>query len=257
MGLIRRPTTRCLCPHPLHPPGCPRMIVTILRLDIGRRVETDFRNAYRQLLATLRRIPGDNHWFCGENTPKQMLIPFEDEDPVVDRLRERADRMGATSFTASVVNDNGTKRRPGLIEIDYIPAMGYMTISLYRPDQLHANPTRLVAETLLSVLEGESGTTFAFADVYDKVDGEFQFYKTTYATFPHRQCVGWMAYVRQAVSRQQLPLAADVLPAPGGSIVVSVEEAFDLSNKEHIRRANEIEMEMNDLGLLAATDPTF
>ncbi|WP_341776938.1 hypothetical protein [Stenotrophomonas indicatrix] len=63
--------------------------------------------------------------------------------------------------------------------------------------------------------------------------------------------------MRQAVSGQQLPLAVDVLPAPGGSIVVSVDEAFDLSNKEHIRRANEIEMEMNDLGLLAVTDSTF
>lgn len=233
------------------------MIFAILRLDIGQRVETDFHGAYRQLLETLRSIPGNNEWFCGENTPKQKLIPFEDEDAVVDRLRERADRMGSTSFSASVVNDNGTKRRPGLIEIDYIPAMGYMTVSLYRPDQLHANPTRLVAETLISVLEQEPGTTFAFADVYDKVDGEFQFYKTTYATFPHRQCVGWMAYVRHAATRQQLPLAADVLPAPGGSIVVSIDQAFDLSNKEHIQRANEVEMEMNDLGLLAVTDPTF
>lgn len=233
------------------------MIFAILRLDIGQRVETDFHGAYRQLLATLRRIPGNNEWFCGENTPKQKLIPFEDEDAVVDRLRERADRMGSTSFSASVVNDSGTKRRPGLIEIDYIPAMGYMTVSLYRPDQLHANPTRLVAETLISVLEEEPGTTFAFTDVYDKVDGEFQFYKTKYATFPHRQCVGWMAYVRHAATRQQLPLAADVLPAPGGSIVVSIDQAFDLSNKEHIQRANEVEMEMNDLGLLAVTDPTF
>lgn len=146
MGLIQHSAT-----------GCLRMIVTILRLDIGRRVETDFRNAYRQLLATLRRIPVDNQWFCGENTPKQMLIPFEDEDPVVDRLQERADRMGATSFTASVVNDNGTKRRPGLIEIDYIPAMGYMTISLYRPDQLHANPTRLVAVRRLDGLRAPGG----------------------------------------------------------------------------------------------------
>ena len=233
------------------------MIFTILRLDIGERVETDFHNAYCLLLATLRRIPGNHDWFCGENTPKQRPIPFEDEDAVLNRLRERAERMGSESLSAAVVNDNGTKRRPGLIEIDYIPAMGYMTLSVYRPDQMQGNPTQLVADILLAVLEGERGTRFAFADVYDKVDGEFQYYKSKYATFPHRKCVGWMAYVPKTVTQQQLPLAAAVLPAPGGSIVVTVDQAFDLANKDHIQRANEVEMDMNDLGLLPVIDPTF
>lgn len=233
------------------------MIFAILRLDIGKRIETDVRSSYRHLLTTLRRIPGNHEWFCGENTPKQSLIPFEDEDAVLLRLQERTKLMGSESLSAALVNDNGTKRRPGLIEIDYIPGMGYMTVSLYRPDQIQANPTQLVADIMLAVLEGERGTTFAFADVYDKVDGEFQYYKSTYATFPHRKCVGWMAYVPKTVTQQQLPLAAAVLPAPGGSIVVTVDQAFDLANKDHIQRANEVEMDMNDLGLLSVIDPTF
>ncbi|WXF83173.1 hypothetical protein WDV90_17795 [Xanthomonas translucens pv. undulosa] len=59
------------------------------------------------------------------------------------------------------------------------------------------------------------------------------------------------------MTKEQLPLAADILPANGGSIIVATQEPFDLSNKEHIKRANQIEMDMNDLGLLAVTDPTF
>lgn len=233
------------------------MILTILRFDLGKPAESDFRSIYRQLLTTLGRIPGNHEWFCGENTPEQRVIPFGDEEAVLNRLQERAKLMDSESFSAAVVSDSGTKRHPGLIEIDYIPGMGYMTLSLYRPDQIVSNPTQLVADIMLAVLEGERGTTFAFADVYDKVDGKFAYYKTTYATFPHRQCVGWMAYVRKKVSPEQLPLAAAILPAPNGSIVVSVDQAFDLANKDHIQRANEVEMDMNDLGLLAVTDPAF
>jgi hypothetical protein len=233
------------------------MIFTILCFDIGKKIEADFRSTYRQLLTTLRRFPGNHEWFCGENSPEQRPIPFDDEDAVLKRLHERAKLMGSKSLSAAVVNDNGTKRRPGLIEIDYISAMGYMTVSMCRPDQVQANPTQWVADIMLAVLEGEPEATFAFADVYDKVDGEFQYYKTTYATFPHRKCVGWMAYVRETVSQQQLPLAAALLPAPGGTIVVSVDQAFDLANKEHIKRANQIEMDMSDLGLLPVIDPSF
>ncbi|MNW14185.1 hypothetical protein D3C71_2123410 [compost metagenome] len=66
-----------------------------------------------------------------------------------------------------------------------------------------------------------------------------------------------MAYVRETVSQQQLPLAAALLPAPAGTIVVSVDQAFDLANKDHIQRANEVEMDMSDLGLLPVIDPSF
>ncbi|MBH1434041.1 immunity 52 family protein [Stenotrophomonas maltophilia] len=233
------------------------MICTILRIDIGQRKETDFLGAYWHLLEMLRRIPGNHNWFCGENTPKQKLVPFEDEGAVVARLRERAELMGSEAFAAAVVNDSGTKRHPGLIEIDYMPEFGYMTLAISRPDKLEANPTSLVVGIMLAVLEGEPEVTFAFADVYDKVHGEFQYYKTSYATFPHRKCVGWMAYVRNKLSDQDLPIADAVVPAPNGSIVISVNEAFDLANPDHIQRANEVEMEMNDMGLLEVTDATF
>lgn len=233
------------------------MISTIILFEINKHIKSDFHSAYRQFSMALQRIPGNYEWFCGVNTPKQKQIPFEQEDAVVQRLRERSVLMGLQSFSAAAASDDLKGRRPGLIEIDYNPELGYMTVNLYRPDQVQANPTQLVADIMLAVLEGEPETTYAFADVYDKVDGEFQYYKTTYATFPHRKCVGWMAYVREAVSQQQLPFAAALLPAPSGTIVVSVDQAFDLANKDHIQRANEVEMDMSDLGLLPVIDPSF
>lgn len=233
------------------------MISTIIRFEINKHIKSDFHSAYRQLYRALRRISGDYEWFCGVNTPKQKQIPFEQEEAVVQRLRERSALMGLQGFSAAVASDDLKGRRPGLIEIDYNPESGYMAIDLYRPDQVRENPTQWVAEIILAMLEAEPDTTFAFADVYDKVDGEFQYYKSKYATFPHRKCVGWMAYVPKTVTQQQLPLAATILPAPGGSIVVTVDQAFDLANKDHIQRANEVEMDMNDLGLLPVTDPAF
>ena len=233
------------------------MISTIIRFTINKHIKSDFHSAYCQLFTLLQRIPGKYEWFCGVNTPKQVQIPFGEDEAVVQRLRERSSLMGLKSFSAAVASDDKKSRGAGLIEIDYNPELGYMTISLYRPDQVLANPTQWVADIMLAVLEGEPETTFAFADVYDKVDGEFRYYKTRYATFPHRQCVGWMAYIPKTVTQAELPLAAAVLPAPGGSIVVAVDQAFDLANKLHIQQANQLEMDMNDLGLLAVTNPAF
>ncbi|WP_269792433.1 Imm52 family immunity protein [Stenotrophomonas sp. Iso1] len=233
------------------------MISIIIRFKISEHIKSDFGSAYRQLYMALQRIPGNYEWFCGVNTPKQKQIPFEQEDAVVQRLRERSALMGLQSFSAAVASDDRKSRQPGLIEIDYNPELGYMTVDLYRPDQVLVNPTQWVADIMLAMLESERETTFAFADVYDKVDGEFQYYKSKYATFPHRQCLGWMAYVPQVVTMEQLPLAARIIPAEGGSIIVAVDEPFDLANKAHIKRANQIEMDMCDLGLLAVTDPSF
>ncbi|WMJ68913.1 Imm52 family immunity protein [Stenotrophomonas sp. 24(2023)] len=233
------------------------MISTYIRIDITKQVKTDFQASYRQLRETLRRIPGNHLWFCGVNAPGQQPVRFEQEDIALPRLRKRSELLGSTSFGAYVSSDNATRRFPGLIEIDYNPECSYMTISVYRPDEVKANPTPIVSDILLAVLEGEPGITFAFADVYDKVDGAFKYYRTAHATFPHRKCLGWMAYVPETVTHEQLPLAAAILPAPGGSIIVSIDEAFNLADTHHIQRANQIEMDMSDLELLPVIDPTF
>ncbi|QRD62797.1 immunity 52 family protein (plasmid) [Xanthomonas citri pv. citri] len=138
-----------------------------------------------------------------------------------------------------------------------MPDIGRATISIYKPDHKFQAPYDVVLGTLKAFVESGAGTEFAFVNVYDRVDGALQYYRPSYATFPHRQCLGWMCYVPKAVSKEQLPLAADVIQIKSGTIVVAVAETFDMTNREHIKRANQIEMDMNDLGLLAVLDPSL
>lgn len=175
---------------------------------------------------------------------------MDDVPAVLHRLRVRAELDGTRAFGASLLNHATGKRQPGLINIDYNPCFGSMTVVVHRPADVQPNPTRWVADIMLAVLQSGLATSYAFADVYDQLGGRFQNYHDACASYPGRHCLGWMAYVRRAVSAAELPQAAMILPAPGGSIVVSVDAAFNLADKTHVRTANVLEMRMYELGLL-------
>lgn len=73
--------------------------------------------------------------------------------------------------------------------------------------------------------------------------------------FPDRIPVGWMIYTPAIILKELIPEAARVVPVMDGhkqigTIVVSTEGIFDGNNKEHISKANDIEIKLLDLGLL-------
>jgi len=73
--------------------------------------------------------------------------------------------------------------------------------------------------------------------------------------FPDRLAVGWMLYIPYIALNELIPEAARVFPVMDGkeqkgTIVISTEEIFDGNNKEHIGKANDIEIRLLDLGLL-------
>jgi hypothetical protein len=73
--------------------------------------------------------------------------------------------------------------------------------------------------------------------------------------FPDRLSVGWMLYVPHIIMPNLITEAAKVVTVMDGdkqkgTIIVSTEEIFDGNNKEHIGRANDIEIKLLDLGLL-------
>ncbi len=62
-------------------------------------------------------------------------------------------------------------------------------------------------------------------------------------------------YIPHIVLTELIPEAARVVPVMDGdnqkgTIIVSTEEIFDGNNKEHIGKANDIEIKLLDLGLL-------
>ncbi|MFC7519697.1 Imm52 family immunity protein [Xanthomonas populi] len=161
-----------------------------------------------------------------------------------------------------VLSSQAGKRQPGRIEISYMPRFGRLDVMIFKPNIAFGRDASDICIKCVGSLAAWDRPNFAYVDIYDNAPspeepGDKTSYRASLATFPHRQCLGWMAYVAQVVTKQQLPLAADIVPVKGGSIIVAVDEPFDLANKEHIKRANQIEMDMNDLGLLAVIDPTF
>ncbi|PQZ54390.1 hypothetical protein CQ050_30145 [Achromobacter sp. MYb9] len=81
-----------------------------------------------------------------------------------------------------------------------------------------------------------------------------------YATrkvFDDKPGVGWMLYLPQVITAQQVPEAQALIPVPAagkkqtGTIIVSVaDEVFSLDNPRHVESANHIEMRLVDQDLL-------
>jgi len=108
-------------------------------------------------------------------------------------------------------------------------------------------------------LPGATSPVQGFIDVMLAVDQErtlttgavFSEGYMAHRVFPHRRWGGWMAYVPARITLQDIPQAAEVIDARnGGSIVVTTHDLFDDKNAEHVRRANEIEIRLVELGLL-------
>lgn len=84
------------------------------------------------------------------------------------------------------------------------------------------------------------------------------YYGSDHRVFEHREFLGWMGFVRETVTPDDIAEADDVTPlAPGGTLIVSVADAFDVHNPAHIQKAQRVEMRLADLGLLPFTDTRF
>ena len=73
--------------------------------------------------------------------------------------------------------------------------------------------------------------------------------------FKDRPPVAWMVYLPLKIETHHAPEAAALLPIldtdkQKGTLVVSTMETFDAENKEHVKRANDIEIRLADQDLL-------
>ena len=72
--------------------------------------------------------------------------------------------------------------------------------------------------------------------------------------FPDRLPVGWMLYLNKKITQEQLPMAAELIHIENeknnGTLIISTDHVFDGSDKDDIKKANEIEIQLTGLGLL-------
>ena len=72
--------------------------------------------------------------------------------------------------------------------------------------------------------------------------------------FPDRLPVGWMLYLNKHITQEQVPMAAELIHIENeknnGTLIISTDHVFDGSDKDDIKKANEIEIQLTGLGLL-------
>ncbi|WP_170292338.1 Imm52 family immunity protein [Xanthomonas maliensis] len=83
----------------------------------------------------------------------------------------------------------------------------------------------------------------------------FDSYAFDHQLFPHRRWLGWMGFVPHRVEARHVPEAASVIAVGHqGTVIVAVQECFDLHNPAHLQRAHRVEARLAHLGLLDVTD---
>ncbi len=208
--------------------------------------------------------PGFVFWYGGMNKAEDRLVRFDQRNLFIDRLRLSVDQgyeHEGVSVLVTTYDDDNNPKKPGGAKIWFSPEGSFLNFDLFKPVETFGEvETFNICRAIFLSLAKAEPMTFAFVNITDKLPGKefIDTYETDFCTFPHRKCVGWMAFVPHVVTSEQLPLAAEIIDIPGkGTVIVTVKEPFELTNMAHIRRANEIEMDMVDLDFLPLTDPSF
>lgn len=222
--------------------------------------EPGYERTVRLTQALSSVLPGPTRWYGGIVSPKDTYLPFEDRTAILERIQRKWPSPDDPPFFGVGTNPSLKGRTPGELGLLFMPETGTIHLDIEAPDKAFgANATNVCRDLLIKLVETEP-VSFAYVDVFDPPPGEklLKSYGFDFATFPHRKCLGWMGFVPQVVTAEQLPLAAELVPVPGkGTVIVAVNEPFDLNNMQHIQRANQIEMDMVDHDLLPVTDPSF
>lgn len=196
-----------------------------------------------------------NGWFPPADTPEHSLIneAFNETGPtpaaVAILVAEKQEKELTGWREAGVWN--GTEDTGGVVytsSLTIAPKPARCTFRL--------NSKRVKAlsdkELMLSVVLG-------LLDIWPASTLEVSPYKytTMQQVFPDRPGVGWMLYLPQVLTVQQVPEAGALIPVLGekkkqtGTIIVSVaDEPFSSDNPEHVKIANKIEVRLVDQDLL-------
>jgi len=68
--------------------------------------------------------------------------------------------------------------------------------------------------------------------------------------YPERTITNWFCWVPQQVESSQIPSASLVRPMLEGTLIVTSDQYFNIDDEAAIHRANDVEMEMNEAGIL-------
>jgi hypothetical protein len=208
------------------------------------------------LLATVH--PHFEEWWLMPSSSREPDIPMSDRERIISRIEARNahfdKQLPGTSSPANssilLTNAPGeTKwRERGSVALSIRPGVGELRLEINRIEQIYTSP-REVLWGLLKVLTSRPQAKFAQTHVQQAKGGEGRHYSSQLAVFQHRDFIGWMGYVDQPVSAQQIPDAARVERHGRGTLILATE-SLDLFDARSVEQLNRVEISLAGLGLL-------
>jgi len=250
------------------------VIRLFLVADIAKS-KLPIEEGYERMLRLLDRLKTISlhfeHWFLIPESARQKSFSLTEQSKVQEIIARRCEARAkdtpnlpfAGGFSAELTNVGTDQewRQPGSVALMYQPDMGDIRFEMKRPEDVLGSNTRQIIEDVLFAICELEDVTFACCNVSERIlaTGKVQTYQIDFSPFfPHRKFFGWMGFVPRALNRKDVPEAASLKIVPKkGTLLVAVDDVFDLNNPAQIRAAHELEMKLVDLDLLPVTDPNF
>lgn len=236
----------------------------------------DLIEGYRRLISLLRKlgdvIPIDS-WHRlpsseADGTGKWQAIA--DEENYLRRLARDMDQDAARwpgtadcfATTLTTACDAATWESTDRAVLKISPRQGLISLQWLGDYVSEIKEYERSRASLQAICDVEN-VLFACADrpLSTKPDGAAgrTSYCVHFRAFPHREFLGWMGFVKGAVSSSEVPEADELIAIPkrGGTLVVAVAGGFDIHNPAHVQQAQRVEMRLVDLDLLPVTGPRF
>ncbi|MBA0432005.1 MULTISPECIES: Imm52 family immunity protein [Stenotrophomonas] len=233
----------------------------------------DASTVYRDLEPLLQALLEVSALFNGwvEHSRGKGPIPFTDRTRFIEMLAFNARQDGdeyPTAPSAAGAGANLTTARThrewkatGCTSINYWPWFGQLTMEIDAPiEAFGESEASVIVRRCIAAIAQTVDVEFVSTDaVGPKPEGKgYQTYYLNHRLFPHRRWLGWMGFVPVLVPHRFIPEAAKMEVVKGrGTIIVAVDEPFDLHNPDHIKRAHQVELRMANAGLLDVTDTSL
>ncbi|ELY2477479.1 immunity 52 family protein [Cronobacter sakazakii] len=231
----------------------------------------ELASLFRRVKKILDEIVGNKHSWYEQGYSRKQALEYEifDEDRLCKDILARWEleyKKEYPNWTAGIWNGGSDEHSAG---VDCYPVYSSTRrrknpLRLVVSFSIDLNQTKLNAEKMINfvnfLLFSTDGCTcsyvesggYRFPEIIPRGNSYAEIYKKV---FPDRISCGWMLFIPAFILPHLIPEAARVVPVmkgnrQTGTIVVSTDEIFDGNNTEHIRKANDIEIRLLDLGLL-------
>lgn len=216
--------------------------------------------------ALAEAYPSFDRWFAFSRGPE--LIPLDDEVRFIEMLADNAEQdlrdypgrqnAGGAEVELTTAATKSEWNNPGRLSIDYAPWLGRMTLTINDPvEAFGRDEVASFVRACVKAVATSVDAIFIGTDVTCPVPSGKgnDTYARKHQLFPHRRWLGWMGFVPEFVPHRRIPEAAATEVVTGkGTVIVAVDEFFDLFNPEHLKRVHQVEWRMATVGLLDVTD---